>query len=845
MWFIIGIIAALFFTAAFLVTARPQGTDLKPNTLEDFAFPTASHDRVVPEVFGTVMIRGLNCLWYGDLSTREIEHHDSTVGYAYKMGLLYAVCGPVDEIQEFWKSDERMWQGSLTTNGTFEAMTGKLNTVGRNSRNGPTTVRCYLGSQTVPDPYIELQTGSSIPYKRTSLMVFEQAFIGDNVSAVEPFAAVVRRTSLGSWGSSYRNISGGANPAHAIAWILENMVGVPSSQIDTGGTFLSAAATLYSEGLGISFAMNSPQTAEKWIKEILRHIDGICYLDVSTASTSTRGKYVLTLIRDDYNLATVPDLDESDYRGLQIKRQGWEDTLTAVTVEYTDTARWDFNSIKTTNSAALATLGYAKEDTVSFPMFTGADAINHALARTMKKSFYPLAEVEFSVSKAVHDLSPGDVVKISNTGLGISDMVVRVLEASGETGQEIQITGVEDIFGIGNIGSVGIPGSDDPSIDFTLDDAIVHYYLADAMSVWTVQEEIMLLVAQPPTGYALGAQTFIGGVEQDTRAECCGTGTLEAAYAPTSDYLEGRDYSSGGTVSINASGTATFSVPQSNAKAGDMVVYGSTLCYLASGSGTTWTVETTPGGGVAPSQTLLSETVRAIYRETGFVIEDGHRVTSMVQSEDDWQAMKWLGLIEGTEEVFAPRFVISLGGSRYRVCGIIRNIEGRRGGHASHALGARVWLYNNSGGLGFKRFEYETAGAVIIAPQNNFNTGPETACGTHTYGDRPGTYRPPHDIQVSGSGAGASVTWRGCNRMGGAVIFSITTQASPERCVPAMEAVPEGTGWHIDGPGLGAGVDVPVGGAYTGSWTATGSGTFAIYTYGSETDSDAVTFEVP
>lgn len=49
-------------------TPQPQAPEFK-----DFDAPTAEEGRPVPVVFGTVLVRSANVVWYGDLRTTPIR----------------------------------------------------------------------------------------------------------------------------------------------------------------------------------------------------------------------------------------------------------------------------------------------------------------------------------------------------------------------------------------------------------------------------------------------------------------------------------------------------------------------------------------------------------------------------------------------------------------------------------------------------------------------------------------------------------------------------------------------------------------------------------------------------
>ena len=67
------IVWAVTTAIAYLLAPKPDVP--KPATIDDFDAPTATEDRAIPVVFGTVWITGPNVVWYGDLKTRE-RHAD-------------------------------------------------------------------------------------------------------------------------------------------------------------------------------------------------------------------------------------------------------------------------------------------------------------------------------------------------------------------------------------------------------------------------------------------------------------------------------------------------------------------------------------------------------------------------------------------------------------------------------------------------------------------------------------------------------------------------------------------------------------------------------------------------
>lgn len=70
-WWLI-VVAAVASVAISLLLA-PKIKTPKPEAAKDLEDPTAEAGRPVPVVFGTVTIKGLNLLWYGDKSQRTYK----------------------------------------------------------------------------------------------------------------------------------------------------------------------------------------------------------------------------------------------------------------------------------------------------------------------------------------------------------------------------------------------------------------------------------------------------------------------------------------------------------------------------------------------------------------------------------------------------------------------------------------------------------------------------------------------------------------------------------------------------------------------------------------------------
>ena len=69
MWYLVVIVVAALVSVAL----APKPPEPKPASLSDVDAPPAEEGRPIPVVFGTVLLRGANVVWYGDLAADPIR----------------------------------------------------------------------------------------------------------------------------------------------------------------------------------------------------------------------------------------------------------------------------------------------------------------------------------------------------------------------------------------------------------------------------------------------------------------------------------------------------------------------------------------------------------------------------------------------------------------------------------------------------------------------------------------------------------------------------------------------------------------------------------------------------
>jgi hypothetical protein len=515
--------------AAYIFAPTPKNEGAKKAGLDEFDFPTNSSARCIPEVFGTVEIHG-NVISTGVLTSREIRQSGGgksgsyTVGYAYFLDLAYALCSKIDSFIAFCIDGEVVTSlRNVQSGDEFYAKTG-TSAVVAGSGNTTSKIKVYFGTQTTVDTDVSAWRGSQIAYKNVAYIVMPQVFIGDNVRTAPNYSARVKRTNLmENW--SYADINGDANPAHILYYILTKHAKMPLDALDIN-SFQAAGHALYQEELGISMTMSGEHEAKDWCEEILRTIDAVWHINPAT------GKLGIRLLRDDYNLNLVPQVNDSHVKNVTFERKSWEDTVNRITVKYTDT--FAEASITGINEAAKLALGYEKSQTIEYMSITSAKTANMVMSRLFQKLSYPLASVKFSVSvKDFPNLMIGDVLNFSNTSFGLQNMGIRIvsLGADKEDEQTVEIEAVEDVFALGNMvisgnqPPLGIPN------DLNIGE-LLYYDIKNAKPEQATLRAVIPLVAFPE-GFVQSVEAKDGLSGRAIEASDCLLGTLKENYNPT------------------------------------------------------------------------------------------------------------------------------------------------------------------------------------------------------------------------------------------------------------------------------------------------------------------------
>ncbi len=290
---------------------------------------------------------------------------------------------------------------------------------------------------------------------------------------------------------------GSANIAEAIYEVLTNTVwglGLPSTYIDIP-SFVAAGETMWSEDLGINLLLNSGQTGDEIITELLRYADG------QVQQHPVTGLIELTLNRNDYVVANLPVINEGNASNVNYTRPSWSTLRNEVRIRYTARRGPFFKTIPTQpiqDIASQRTFGETHAVTLDFPGLMNPTIASKVGVRSLRVLSTPLGKVRFESDRTAGDFRVGRPFVMGWADFGLFARVFRVASANYGTltDNKVTVEAVEDVFSLEQplYNVTADPAIPDPSL--SLRGALeIEPILSDAPTTGT-----LILDVKPGTG---------------------------------------------------------------------------------------------------------------------------------------------------------------------------------------------------------------------------------------------------------------------------------------------------------------------------------------------------------
>lgn len=338
------------------------------------------------------------------------------------------------------------------------------------------------------------------------------------------------------------------NPTHIIRECLTDPdwgMGYAEADIDDD-SFRAAADVLYDEKMGISLLWDRQVPIESFIQEVVKHIDAALYVSRST------GKFILKLIRADYDEETLPEFDPSNVEKVDNpSRPAFGELTNSVSVSYWNAATGKEASLTVHDTAMIQMQGAVINTTVQYPGFSNFTIASQVALRDLRTLSSPLLTCTIYTNQDARELNIGDVFKFSWPDFEIENVVMRVTGIAFGDGKsnKIRVTCTQDVFAFPQQGVLNQPdegwtdigGPPSPATDRLVLEA-PYYELVQAQGQTAVDGA---LASTPEIGYltvaaarpanALNASVWVNpgsGFEETMALDFCPTATLAADVGP-------------------------------------------------------------------------------------------------------------------------------------------------------------------------------------------------------------------------------------------------------------------------------------------------------------------------
>lgn len=385
------------------------------------------------------------------------------VGHHYSVGMHMIVChGPIDGIKQIWQGEKIAWPdagntSAVAADGTTLAIIDEPELFGGEDKEGGIVGNISIAYGEVdqaPHSYLISRLDPSngfIPAFRGLVgIILKQVRVGTS-PYIKPLSFLGKRTDIlqtgaEQWYIAKADINGDLNPVHTIRECLTSAVfglGNATSTIDSM-SFEAAADTLYTENFGLSFLWGGSGDIEEFINDVLAHIDGVLYQDITT------GNFILKLARDDYVVGDLDVFDDSAIEEIKdFSRETFGQIIDQIVINYHDTAT-DKPATATVQDIAVIDLqgGKVIEQSISYRGVSNATLANELAARELNQVTSMLARMTIISNRRMSSLQPNDVFKLTWPILDITEMVVRIITVNygSLTEGKIEFGIVEDIF---------------------------------------------------------------------------------------------------------------------------------------------------------------------------------------------------------------------------------------------------------------------------------------------------------------------------------------------------------------------------------------------------------------
>ena len=357
----------------------------------------------------------------------------TTTGYSYSASLVLAICeGPIDDITQVWVNGKQYAHGS-NGSGVPDTATG--------TAYGQAGLSLGLGTigQT---PWAGLPASHQIGYSGLAIVHAANYALDSSASAPNHSFEVVRKAGF-TIGGGYAGPD--VDPSLVIADFFTNtrtgVPGWPSGLLDTAS--LTTAANSYQKyclaaGLLVSPLIDQQRSATDFLNELFLATNSTCVWSEGALKFIPYGDAALTGDGATYtpNLTPVYSLTDDDYivkapgdPPLTAEIQDQSDAYNVVQFEYLERANQYNMAIALASDAAnVAQYGMRRKDPDAVHVICTAAVAAIAAQLWLQRTLYIRAQYRFKLGWMFALLEPGDLLELTDSGLGLAAYAVRITQ---------------------------------------------------------------------------------------------------------------------------------------------------------------------------------------------------------------------------------------------------------------------------------------------------------------------------------------------------------------------------------------------------------------------------------
>ena len=477
-----------------------------------------------------------------------------TIGYRHFMYLYMGESiGPNDYLAGVKVGGQTVFEGERAGSGTLAINLPQL--FGGDKKEGGLvgTLQIRMGEpDQLPVPYLQQQVPGPWPAARGLCTTLYRGMVG----AMNPYLKLwakrwgrfVQGWSTPVWQPQLARIGRGMNAAHIHYQCLTDTVwgcGLDPALID-GESFLRAAEQLHDEQFGLCLGWRRGDSIGNFLQTVNTHVGGLWAFD------PMRGQFVYRLFRPDYDVATLPLLDETSVLALE----SWQTPLLDGSVnEVIVLGRDCVTNLELAatfqNMANVQAQGRVVADRRTLPGLWNRTLCERVAARETAAASSLLQRIKLTVDRRWWGVKRGDVLALSWRRKGVQRMPVRVLEVDEGTRADgaLALTLVQDIDGMAAttylrpvIGPWTPPDTRPRPVpaqrlvEATYRDLAGRLRPADLVQVEDDAGFVVALGARPngpAYGYTLTTRTGAGDFVEVAGGDFSATATLAGALGPT------------------------------------------------------------------------------------------------------------------------------------------------------------------------------------------------------------------------------------------------------------------------------------------------------------------------